>query len=407
MSTGKKSNNKQCNQQDYIHEDSFLSESWVQVLNDEEPPSLLHASIMQAIEEEKRREKMRKWTKRTKWISGIAAAVVVLAVVVSTGLNGGNSYDYAMDEMMTEADMDYGYSEKKAANFDGMDNEVYADSVEEVVTEETMEAPAEAPMDGNQTSGAATTTAVEQRKIIQNADIYMETLEFDTVLDELQKMVSELGGYIESSEVSGRPIYNSEYSRRSAWYTLRIPVKYFNGFVNDMQDVGNVISKRLSGTDITASYFDTEARLESLTIQEDRLLAILEKAEKLEDVIELERELANVRYEIESLTGTLRRWDNLVDYATVNLSIDEVRELKEVEPEPETWGQRIANEFKSSINRLVRGSKNFVVGLVGAIPFIIVFAVVALMIVLPVRAISLKRKNKKQLKGESENEEKN
>jgi hypothetical protein len=398
MTIDKKSNNKNiehipCAPAGHTNEDAFLSESWVQAMENETMPTLLHESIMKAVEQEKRREKMKKWSKRTKWVSGIAAAVVIV-VAVSTGLNnGGASYKYASDEMMTEAIMDKGYADSPEADFFGVNNQ-------EMITEETTEA---APMEAPKADGA-TTTAMEQRKIIQSADIYMETLAFDTVLSELQRMVTDLGGYIESSQVSGRPIYNSEYSRRSAWYTLRIPVEHFTGFVNDMQDVGNVISKSLNGTDITASYFDTEARLDSLTLQEERLLAILEKAEKLEDVIELERELSDVRYQIESMTGTLRRWDNLVDYATVTLTIDEVRELQDVEPEPETWGQRIVEQFKSSIESLIRGGKNGVVAVVGAVPYIIVIALIAGIVIMPLRKIRAKRKDKKQLEGENEDE---
>ena len=57
--------------------------------------------------------------------------------------------------------------------------------------------------------------------------------------------------------------------------------------------------------------------MESLSLQEERLLDILEKAEKLTDVLELEQELADVRYQIETLTTTLNRYDQLISYSTV------------------------------------------------------------------------------------------
>ena len=79
-----------------------------------------------------------------------------------------------------------------------------------------------------------------------------------------------------------------------------------------------------------------EARLKSLKLQEERLLTILSKAELLQDIIELERELSNVRYEIENYTGTLKKWDNLIEYSKVTIDVYEVHEIKEEEPIPIT-----------------------------------------------------------------------
>ena len=89
-------------------------------------------------------------------------------------------------------------------------------------------------------------------------------------------------------------------------------------------ELGNVLSLNRRQEEITEAYYDTEARLTALKTQEERLLAIMEKAETLDDIIRLEDALSDVRYQIESLSGTMRRYDNLVEMATVEVSLREV-----------------------------------------------------------------------------------
>lgn len=210
----------------------------------------------------------------------------------------------------------------------------------------------------------------EERKIIKSANMEVETLEFDKAITLLQDKVNNVGGYIESSNVRGTSLYD-DYSTKSANYTLRIPEERFTDFMMDMNTIGNIISEGTYGNDITESYYDTDAHLKTLKIQEERLLDILRKAEIIEDVISLERELANVRYEIESLTGSLRRWDNLVDYATLNISIYEVYEITVEEEHPKTLWERISQKFSKSISNVKDFFEDATVFLLGTIPFLI------------------------------------
>ena len=121
---------------------------------------------------------------------------------------------------------------------------------------------------------------------------------------------------------------------------MRIPRKSFDQFISGLGDVGSVINQQITGEDITGQYLDVEARLKSLKLQEERLLTILSKAELLQDIIELERELSNVRYEIEHYTGTLKKWDNLIDYSKVTIDVYEVHEIKEEEANSHNLGRQ-------------------------------------------------------------------
>lgn len=227
-------------------------------------------------------------------------------------------------------------------------------------------------------------------KIIVYETIDIETLQFEEDKNAILNRVDYYGGYIESSNITGKRI-NDSSSRRKANLVARIPKDKLKDFKTDIKEFGNIINTSINSQDITMEYFDTEAHVEALKIQEERLLDLLKKSGELKDILEVEKELQRVRYEIERLTGSLKKWDNLVEYATVTINVFEVKKYKEVIEEPETWGQRIASAFNNSIKYLVNFFKGLVVALVSAIPFIPFIAVV----VFAVYKIIKKIKNRK------------
>jgi len=238
---------------------------------------------------------------------------------------------------------------------------------------ETAQAPSteqKEPADSNLDSG---------RKIIKSARILMETNNFEAVTTEIINNTNSVGGYIESSDITGRRLNNQgTIENRRAYFKLRIPEARLTGFILDINNLGNVINSQTRGDDITGQYFDTEARLKSLRIHEERLLDILKKAAKIEDVITLEKELSNIRYEIENLTGTLKKWDNLVNFATLDIEVMEVQEIQEAKKAPYSLQDRMATGFNSSVKLLTELSKGFLVVVVSLVPFAIVIVPLAL-----------------------------
>lgn len=234
------------------------------------------------------------------------------------------------------------------------------------------------------------------RKIIKTAQIEMETTEFDKATNAIIEKTNSVGGYIESSTVTGgRKINTEDFRNRVASFTIRIPEKSYNKVLDDLNEIGNIIRNERGGSDITSEYFDSEARLKSLTIQEERLLEILKKADKVTDIIEIERELSNIRYQIENLTGTLRKWDNLVSFATINVYVHEVREI--TKPEPITLSDRIVNGFKNSVKGIITVAKELVVLLATLLPVIIITLIILVVVLYIIKKTrKSKGKNKKE-----------
>ena len=222
-------------------------------------------------------------------------------------------------------------------------------------------------------NGYSTPAASANRKLIYTVSITLETLEYEDTLPALKARCTGAGGYIENSSESGVNLYSS--GKRSSTLTMRIPAANLDAFVNDVSLMGNVISNSRGTQDITDTYYDTDAHLKSLQLQEERYLALLEKAEAMEDIITIEQALSNVRYQIESLTGTLQRFDSQVEYSTVTVYLQEVGETTPAEPE--NFWQRIGNAFTSSIKALWKFAKWCVVALVTVLPFLAIPGLVA------------------------------
>ena len=240
--------------------------------------------------------------------------------------------------------------------------------------------------------GMEESPAVSQQKIIQYLDYEIETLDFGQSVTALESLCSELGGYIQDSYRSGERINGS--GLRHASYTLRIPVDQLEAFKKGTDQIGTVASYSTSTENVTEQYYDIETRLKSLRTQEERLLKLMEKSETLTDVIELENALSEVTYEIESLTGSLRRYDSLVEYSTVNVSLDEVVRYTEQQEVPRTLWDRIRQQFSTSLSGLADFGQDFLVLLVGCSPVLILLAMLFCAIFFPLRHL-LRRRSKK------------
>lgn len=229
-------------------------------------------------------------------------------------------------------------------------------------------------------------------KIIKTAYMNVETYTFDETIQKMQNLLAGMGGYVESSSVSGQSLYEDRYIRRYAHFEFRVPESSYETFIHSVGELGNVIDSSQGGQDISFQYMDTEARLESLQVQEDRLISILEKAEKIEDVIALEQELSRVRYEIESREGQLRHWDNLVSFSRVSVDVNEVKEYTEITEEPDTLWQRIGDTLQRSFKSLVRFLENLLVVLTAVLPYLLMLGTIALIVVLIVRAATRRKR---------------
>lgn len=224
----------------------------------------------------------------------------------------------------------------------------------------------------------------EGRKLIRNITMQVETEEFDKMISGINAKLSEAGGYIEQSDISGTSLnYRGEPVPRYGNITARIPNDKLDRFVGAVSDSGNVTNKSESTQDVTLQYSDVESRKKSLEIEQERIWQFLEKAESIDTVITLEQRLSDIRYQLESMESQLRLYDNQVDYSTVYLSISEVTAYTPVTPE--TTGVRIKNGLAKNFESIVTALTNLLILFITTCPFWIPLALLAAIVISIVR----------------------
>ncbi|HHX11783.1 MAG TPA: DUF4349 domain-containing protein [Clostridiales bacterium] len=229
-------------------------------------------------------------------------------------------------------------------------------------------------------------TVQTQDKIIRKVNMEVETKEFDVLINSINEKITELEGYVESSNVSGRS-YNYNNDLRRGRIVARIPKNSLDSFTDNISDIANVINSTSDTENVTLQYVDIESRKKSLEIEQDRLWALLEKEETIEDIITLESRLSSIRYELQNYESTLRTFDNQVEYSTVTLSIYEVERTSPSSEEVKTVGNRIKTGFSDTIYNISEGLKNFAVWFVVNLPYIIIWAVIITVAVLVTKRI--------------------
>ncbi|MBR5798924.1 MAG: DUF4349 domain-containing protein [Lachnospiraceae bacterium] len=269
-------------------------------------------------------------------------------------------------------------------------DDIYFDAMpEEAIVEEPME---EAAAESGSMSDAPKVKA-EDRKLIKNVDMTVETETFDVLMQTVTEKTEALGGYVENSSVYNGSHYHGA-GNRNANLTLRIPADQLNTFLATVSEVSNVVNRNENVKDVTLEYVDMNSRKEALEVEHDRLLELLEQAETVEDIIALEGRLSDVRYQMESMESRLRALMNQVSYSTVYLYIEEVAKYTPVK-ELSAF-DKIRTGFAASLHDVGRGIKNFFIDFIISIPYLVVWAVIITVMILVLKLVLKIRKRRKE-----------
>lgn len=218
------------------------------------------------------------------------------------------------------------------------------------------------------------TEAAIERKIVYTADVDIVVELFDQVPSRVTDLVEKHGGYVATSNIRGRP-----GSPRSGEWTIRVPVGNYDEMLVAAQELGEVRSVRTDSEDVTAEFYDVEARIRNKEQEEERLRKHLEDSTgKLEDILNVEREISRVRGEIEQLEGRMRVLKDLTSLTTINLRVDEIKDY--VPERNPTYMIRVHRAFSGSIAALVVAAKASSIAIVAAVPWLGVLVVLLVLI---------------------------
>jgi hypothetical protein len=164
----------------------------------------------------------------------------------------------------------------------------------------------------------------EERKIVKTGYMTLEVEDIAETMDEVAEMADELSGYVVSS-------YKNEYERGvSGRIIIRVPSEKFEEAFERLRQLAVAVPyETTTAKDVTEEYVDLEARLGNLLATETQYLSLLEKAENVEDMLRVQKELSNVRGEIEQIEGRMKYLEQTSETSLIELDLEETQGLTE------------------------------------------------------------------------------
>lgn len=225
------------------------------------------------------------------------------------------------------------------------------------------------------------------RLILRNGSLSMVVDNVKNASKEISDYVIEKGGFVVSSNVSKGDV--EVYGDIS----VRIPVDDFDSGVVYFKEMGEVTSESVYGQDVTEEYVDLSAQLGNLQATEAQFLKIMDDAKEIEDVLAVQRELSNVRSNIERLEGRVKYLTESARLATLTIYLSTDPGSLPVLDGDEQW--KPLGVFKDALRSLIgfaKGFANFVIWIAVYIPAILAFALIFWGVV---RLVNRKKKGKK------------
>ena len=197
---------------------------------------------------------------------------------------------------------------------------------------------------------------VQVRKLIKTGNIRIEIDNIEDSSNFLKSLLSKYKSYINSEEKT------TNYNDLENIFSFRIPSQNFDAFVNTIDNhFEKVENKTITSSDVTDEFIDIKARLKTKKQVEERYSALLSKAKNIKEILEIEREIGDLRGEIESMEGRMKYLQNQVSFSTLNITLVKYS----------TENSKPQNRFVKAFLNGWEGFVSFMIGLVYLWPFLL------------------------------------
>lgn len=161
-----------------------------------------------------------------------------------------------------------------------------------------------------------------ERKIIRNASLTLEVEQPSKAMQRIASIAESRGGFVVTSDSRQQTGAKGTKDYEVVTVELRVPAAQFDAALADIRNAGgSVTAQKITGKDVTEEYIDLEARLRTQRALEEQLLEIMKGAHQVSDAISVQRELANVRTEIERVEGRRRFLENQSSLSTISVTL--------------------------------------------------------------------------------------
>jgi len=208
------------------------------------------------------------------------------------------------------------------------------------------------------TGADASTVPPADRLVVRTAGLRLDVEDVEASVGEVRAKAEEVGGMVTDVQVSTDvdvPVYRydaqgtlSDGAALSGWVTVRVPADAYEGFMESVRELGDVVRQSESESDVTQQHIDLQAQLDNLKAQEQRLREFFDQATTVEDLLAIEQELTRVRAEIDSYEAQIAFLERQAAMSTVTIELLGPRPV--VSPEGESWG------FVEAITTGIRGA---------------------------------------------------
>ena len=220
--------------------------------------------------------------------------------------------------------------------------------------------------------------ALTEDKLVYYANLTIETLDYAESIKVIKDRISEYGGIVEEEyEYDGDTYwYIDDYESsgtKSNSISIRIPADNYNAFLSSTESIGKTTSFSTRVENITKQYNDVSVQLEALKMEEDKLLAMMEQATEISDMIAIEERLSDVQTQLNQAKTEMSRLDTDVAYSYVSITIREVKQYSEA---PDLFTERLKDKFGDSWKNFKNFIESAVLFVVLCLPFIITIIII-------------------------------
>ncbi len=344
--------------------------------------------------------------------------IMVGIMLLCTGCGNKKSSDYAKgtddgygvyesdDVQAFDTEMDGGeglnslYGTEAAYSADVAAAEGYAEESASYTTDETADAlQAEVLQTGTDKAGA-----LDREMLVYRGSLSIDTLDFNTSVNDFKALINEKGGFVESESYSDNYSTSGYYAvddanKHNLYYaTVRVPSAEYETIMNSATNLGDVRERYSNASNVTQQYSTYTSQLEVYEAEYERYLTLLENATEDEYALQIENELFDIQMQIAQLKSGITNIENDVAYSYIDITIKEVLQYEETPAPSDTF----LNRFKNTCRDSWQGFLDVLEEILFWIIMNIYGIVIVLVIVLVFWILLRRKKSKKIGKGNSE-----
>ena len=229
----------------------------------------------------------------------------------------------------------------------------------------------------DQATDAQTAPVNFDRKVIRNADLSLEADSPESALQKITAIAESKGGFVVESQENSSDVKTTEHD--VVTMSIRVPAAKFNEALEEIRKTATrVIVENVKGEDVTEEFIDIEARLKTQKALEAQFIEIMKRASSVPEALNVQRELAEVRGEIEKIEGRKRFLENQSSLSTIKIRLQTPTAFA---ANSTGFFYKLAQSFTVGFEFALNVVLGLVTFFVAIIPFAVIFGLPAFFIV--------------------------